>query len=184
MAHAENPQNSNSLWNEPVPRRVHAVAELGKMTFGIAQTEARVRVDARVIQMTITIRGGAKGKVCKKSFLLFKRLAEEALDVDLLCVYAKRGNVHIKLSGTPQRAERAPKTSVKRRRRRQALEWAGYFLAFWSVSETLIVWREAYRGGSLYGAFLSVVLWTCLAAAWLTYHYFLRWSAYGPVFRK
>jgi hypothetical protein len=62
MVHAES-HGHNSLWNEPVPRRVHAIAQLGKKLFGQAHTEARERVDATVIQMTITIRGAVGTRV-------------------------------------------------------------------------------------------------------------------------
>jgi hypothetical protein len=183
MARAESTPR-NSLWNEPVPRRVHAIAELGKQAFGQAHTEARVRVDTRVIQMTITIRGASKGKVSKKTFELFKKLAQEALDLDMLCVYAKHTNVHIKLSGTPQRAEKAEKTANKRKRRRDILEWLSYACAFWAISETLIAWRKAYRGGGTYGAWLSVALWVWMAASCLFYHFAIRWPVHGPMFRK
>jgi len=183
MARAAEPQH-NSLWNEPVPRRVHAIAELGKQAFGQAITEARVRVDTQVIQMTVTIRGGAKAKVSKKTYARFKTMAQEALDVDVLCVYPKHANVHIKLSGTPQRAANAEWTANKRKRRREFLEWTFYACVFWAIGETAIAWRRAARGGSALGAYLSVLFWPFLVSAWASHHYLAQWFPPGSVFRQ
>jgi len=176
------------LWNTPVPERAQLIADLAKHLFGRKRTEVSLRVDDRHIQLTITVRGGANGKMARRNHDLFCLLATEALDVDLLGTYPKRGDAIVKLSGTPARAERAELTSTRRRHRRRALAIASYVLCFWSALECYdayrdarTVWHDANSHARL-GALLC--MWVGVVFGWAIYHWLVRHTVVGPALRR
>ncbi len=175
------------LWSTPVPERAQLVADLAKQLFGRKRTEVSLRVDDRHLQLTVSVKNGARGKMARLNHDLFLKLAVEALDVDVLGTYQKHGTAYLKLSGTPARAENARRASTLRKYKRNALAVASYVLAFWSALEVYdacrevrIVWNEE---GSDLRAIWLLAMWIGLAFGWCAYHYIVRHTVLGPMVR-
>ena len=183
--HAHHHHPHASLWNLPVVRRAHQVADLGRQAFGPSQTAVKLRVDTGGIQMTVTVRGAARGKVSRKTFEVFRMLAQETLDLDVLCAYVQHSNVHFKFHGTYERAERAQQSSEKRRLRRNTVEWCAYFCTAWALIEFVATAWYARSRGDWSGLRATCAFWLWLTCMWGVYHLRVRWvkGGLGPVFR-
>lgn len=185
-SHQEHHKHStHALWNLPVPRRAHQVADLGRQAFGACQTEVKLRVDTGGIQMTVTVRGAARGKVSRRTFEVFRLLAQETLDLDVLCAYVQHSNVYFKFHGTYERAERAQQSSEKRRRRRNTVEWCAYFCTAWALFEFVATVLRARIYGDWQDLRTLCAFWFWLACMWGVYHLRVSWvkGGLGPVFR-